>query len=147
MPMPSDTTSRPDLMWMVAFHSALRRDLARLARTTRRHRNDDPARRPAVLTGWEVFKTQLHLPPTGEDTDRWPRMRAHLSGRPDDLALLQAMEDEHGRIDPLVDSVDDALADPDHGHEQLADTVDALTAELSGHLAHEERDTRPLLRR
>src|SRR5215510_9165236 len=133
MPMPSDTTSRPDLMWMVAFHSALRRDLARLARTTSRHRNDDPARRTAVLTGWELFKTQLHIHHTGEDTDLWPRMRAHLSGRPDDLALLQAMEDE--------------LADPDHGHKRLADTVDALTAELSGHLAHEERDTLPLLER
>src|SRR5262249_9388234 len=84
---------------------------------------------------------------TGEDTDLWPRMRAHLSGRPDDLALLQAMEDEHGRIDPLVDGVDGALADPDHGHERLADTGDALTAELSGRLAHEERDTLPLLER
>jgi len=134
-------------MWMVAFHSALRRDLAHLARTASRHRSDDPARRRAVLTGWELFKTQLHIHHTGKDTDLWPRMRAHLSGRPDDLALLQAMEDEHGRIDPLVDSVDGALADPDHGHERLADTVDALTAELSGHLAHEERDTLPLLER
>jgi hemerythrin-like domain-containing protein len=145
--MPSDTTTRPDLMWMVAFHRALRRDLARLARAASRHRSDDPARRRAVLTGWELFKTQLHIHHTGEDTDLWPRMRAHLSGHPDDLALLQAMEDEHGRIDPLVDSVDDALADRDHGHERLADTVDALTAELSGHLAHEERDTLPLLER
>jgi len=46
-----------------------------------------------------------------------------------------------------VHSVDGAFADPDHGHERLADTVDALTAELSGHLAHEERDTLPLLER
>ena len=47
----------------------------------------------------------------------------------------------------MAASVDDALADPDHGHERLADTVDALTAGLSGHLAHEERDTLPLLER
>jgi Hemerythrin HHE cation binding domain len=120
--MPSDTTNRPDVMWMVAFHSALRRDLAHLARTASRHRSDDPARRRAVLTGWELFKTQLHIHHTGEDTDLWPGMRAQLSGRPDDLALLHAMEDEHDRIDPLADSVDDALADPDHGHERLADT-------------------------
>src|SRR5215831_5066353 len=89
MPMPSDTTSRPDLMWMVAFHSALRRDLAHLARTASRHRSDDPARRRAVLAGWELFKTQLHIHHTGEDTDLWPRMRTHLSGRPDALPLLQ----------------------------------------------------------
>jgi hypothetical protein len=55
-------------------------------------------------------------------------MRAHLAGQADELALL-AMEDEHGRIDPLLDA------------------VDAPTAELSGHLAHEERDTLPLLDR
>jgi hypothetical protein len=84
---------------------------------------------------------------TGEDTDLWPRMRAHLAGQPDELALLQAMEDERGRIDPLLDAVDDALADRDQGHQRLADTVGALTAELSGHLAHEERNTLPLMDR
>lgn len=144
--MPSDTTSYPDLMWMKAFHSAFRRDLGHLARTTRRL-SDDPARRRAVLTGWELFKTQLHVHHTGEDTDLWPRMRVHLSGRPDDLALLQAMADEHDRLDPVLNAVDGAFADADHGPERLADTVDALAAELSAHLAHEERDTLPLLER
>jgi len=147
--MTSDTTNHLDLTLMVAFHDAFRRDLGHLAHTTSRHRAqlDEPARRRAVRTGWELFKTQLHMHHTGEDTDLWPRMRVHLAGRPDDLALLQAMEDEHGRIDPLLDAVDGALADRDHGHQRLADTVDALASELSGHLAHEERDTLPLLDR
>jgi iron-sulfur cluster repair protein YtfE (RIC family) len=146
-PATARTAGRVDLTMMLAMHDAFRRDLAHLARAAGQHPAtlDDPARRRAVLTGWELFKTQLHMHHTGEDTDLWPRMRVHLAGRPDDLALLQAMQDEHGRIDPLLDAVDDAFSD--HRHQRLADTVDALVAELSGHLAHEERDTLPLLGR
>ena len=102
--MPSDTTSRPDVMWMVAFHSALRRDLAHLARTANRHRSDDPAWPSGPDRLGAVQDPAAHTPHR-RGHDLWPRMRAHLSGRPDDLALLRAMEDEHGRIDPLVDSV------------------------------------------
>jgi hypothetical protein len=54
---------------------------------------------------------------TGPST--WPRMRARLADRPDDLALLQAMEDEHARIDPLIAAVDGALADHGDGHRRL----------------------------
>jgi hypothetical protein len=143
-PATTHTAGHVDLTMMVAMHDAFRRDLAR---AVGRHRTDDPARRPAVRTGWELFKTQLHMHHTGEDSDLWPRMRTHLADRPDDLALLQAMQDEHGRIDPLLNAVDDALADRDHGHQRLGDTVDALATELSGHLAHEERDTLPLIDR
>jgi hypothetical protein len=134
-----------DLTMMLVMHGAFRRDLARLARAASRHRTGDPARRAAILAGWELFKAALVFHHAGEDADLWPRMRAHLAGRPGDLALLQAMADEHARIDPLLDAVDGALADPGHGHERLADTVDALATGLSGHLAHEERETLPLL--
>jgi iron-sulfur cluster repair protein YtfE (RIC family) len=141
------TTGHLDLTMMLAFHDAFRRDLAHLARAASRHPADlnDPARRTAVLAGWELFKTQLHHHHAAEDADLWPRMRAHLADRPDDLALLQAMEDEHGRIDPLLAAIDGAFADRDHGHQRLGDTVDALATELSGHLAHEERDALPLM--
>jgi len=141
------TTGGLDMTIMLAFHDAFRRDLGHLAHAAGRHRDDldDPSRRTAVLAGWELFKTQLHLHHTGEDADLWPRMRTHLADRPDDLALLAAMEDEHARIDPLLGAVDDAFADRDNGHERLADVVDALSAELSGHLAHEERDALPLM--
>jgi iron-sulfur cluster repair protein YtfE (RIC family) len=136
-----------DLTMMLVMHDAFRRDLAHLARAASRHRTDDPARRAAVRAGWELFKTALHFHHAGEDADLWPRMRAHVAGRPGDLALLQAMEDEHARIDPLLDAVDGALADPGHGHERLGDAVDALATGLSRHLAHEERDTLPLISR
>src|SRR6266542_2961442 len=119
MPMTSDTTSHLDLTVMVAFHDAFRRDLGHLARTA--------SRRPA------------------EDEDLWPRMRTHLANHPDELALLQAMQDEHARIDPLLDAVEGAFADRDGGHQRLGDTVDALASALYGHLGHEERDALPLI--
>lgn len=143
---PASTTSadHTDTPMMVVFHDALRRDLTRLARATARRSVEDPERHRAVATGWTLFKTQLTIHHTGEDDALWPRMRAHLADRPDELALLQAMEDEHAEINPLVRAVDDAFADP-VGHERLADTVDALTAALLGHLSHEEREVVPLM--
>jgi Hemerythrin HHE cation binding domain len=111
--MTTDTTSHLDLTLMVAFHDAFRRDLGHLARAAGRRpaELEEPARHTAVLAGWELFKTQLHIHHTAEDQDLWPRMRTHLADRLDQLALLQAMQDEHARIDPLLDAVDGALAD------------------------------------
>jgi iron-sulfur cluster repair protein YtfE (RIC family) len=145
--MPSDTTNHLDLTVMVAFHDALRRDLAHLARTAsqRPARLDEPNRHTAVQAGWELFKTQLHIHHTAEDQDLWPRMRTHLADRPDELALLQAMQDEHARIDPLLAAVEGAFADRDGGHQRLGDAVDALAGVLHGHLTHEERDVLPLI--
>jgi iron-sulfur cluster repair protein YtfE (RIC family) len=145
----TNTTGRLDMTMMLVVHDAFRRDLAHLARAASRSPADldAPARHTAVLAGWEVLKTQLHLHHTGEDTNLWPRMRGRLADRPDDLALLQAMEDEHARIDPLLAAVDDDLADRDTGHQRLGDRVDALASELTGHLAHEERDALPLMDR
>jgi iron-sulfur cluster repair protein YtfE (RIC family) len=147
--MTSDTTGHLDLTVMLAFHDAFRRDLAHLARAASRRPTelDEPARRTAVLAGWELFKTQLHIHHTAEDNDLWPRMRAHLADRPDELALLQAMQDEHARIDPLLAAVEEAFADRDGGHRRLGDTVDALAGELCWHLGHEERDALPLIDR
>jgi iron-sulfur cluster repair protein YtfE (RIC family) len=145
--MTNDTTSHLDLTLMIAFHDAFRRDLGHLAHAASRHpaELDEPNRRTAVQAGWELFKTELHIHHTAEDADLWPRIRTHLADRPDDLDLLQAMQDEHARIDPLLAGVDGAFADHDGGHQRLGDTVDALTGELHRHLRHEERDALPLM--
>jgi hypothetical protein len=148
-PARTGTTGRLDMTMMLVVHDAFRRDLGHLARAAARRPVDldDPARHTAVLAGWEMFRTQLHLHHTGEDRRLWPRMRDHLADRPDEMAVLQAMQDEHARIDPLLAAVDGDLADRDRGHARLGERVEALATELSGHLAHEERDALPLLDR
>ena len=62
--MTSDTTGYLNLRLMVVVYDAVRRDLAHLPRAAS-HRPaelDELARRTAaVLAGWELFKTQLHI--------------------------------------------------------------------------------------
>jgi hypothetical protein len=114
-----------------------------LARATTSSDRQDPARRAAIQAGWETFKRQLHVHHTAEDVQVWPALRTRLSHSDHALSVLDAMEEEHNRIDPLLAAVDEAFAEPDGS--SLGDATDALTTELSGHLAHEERDGLPLI--
>jgi Hemerythrin HHE cation binding domain len=134
---------------MVAFHDAFRRDLGHLAHTASRHRAqlEEPNRHAAVQAGWELFKTQLHIHHTAEDHDLWPRMRTHLADRPDELALLQAMQDEHARIDPLLRPSTARSPTTPAATSAWGDAVDALASVLHGHLRHEEREVLPLIDR
>lgn len=127
-----------DFTPMYASHDAFRRDLERLAKAVA----DGRANTPGVRAGWENFKRQLHIHHTAEDTDLWPRVRDRVAGRLRDLALLDDMEAEHSRIDPLLAAVDAALAD---GAAELPDLVRALTATLDDHLGHEEDSALPLM--
>ncbi|SNX65681.1 hemerythrin HHE cation binding domain-containing protein [Streptomyces sp. TLI_55] len=127
-----------DFTAMYASHDAFRRDLARLADAVAEGR----AGTPAVRAGWQNFQHQLHVHHTAEDAGLWPRVRERVAGRPRELALLDAMEDEHSRIDPLLSAVDTALAD---GAPELGDLVRALTATLDDHLKHEEDEALPLI--
>jgi hypothetical protein len=132
-----------DLTVMIAAHDAFRRDLVSLARAATAADRADPARRERVGRGWEVFKRQLHFHHTGEDRHIWPRLGERLAHSESAMSTLQAMEEEHSRVDPLLEAVDAAFADPAGG--RLADTVGELTTTLHSHLAHEERDALPLI--
>jgi iron-sulfur cluster repair protein YtfE (RIC family) len=127
-----------DFTAMYATHDAFRRDLGRLAAASAARK----ASTPQVLAGWENFKTQLHIHHSVEDTDLWPRVRLAVASRPGDLALLDEMEDEHARMDPLLADVDDALTGQ---QARLAGHVAELSAALRGHLAHEEQAALPLI--
>ena len=139
------TTSRTklDMTMMFAVHDALRRDVRAIEAIA--HRTDDPQQVLRTAVGWELFKRFLHVHHTTEDIAIWPVMSGKLTDRPGDLALLDAMEQEHARIDPLLAAIDAALADRDHGHERIGGLADALTTELTGHLTHEESDTLRLI--
>lgn len=127
-----------DFTPMYASHDAFRRDLERLAAAVAEGR----AHTGPVRAGWENFKHQLHIHHTAEDSDLWPRSRTRAAGRPRDLALLDDMEAEHSRIDPLLDAVDTALAGR---APELPDLVRALRATLDDHLKHEEDSALPLM--
>ena len=135
-------TGDADLTIMIAAHDAFRRDLPRLARTAAAGRSD-PARRQPVTAGWELFKRQLHMHHTAEDEIIWPALRPRLAHSQAALSVLDAMEEEHERIDPLLAAVDTAFAQ--RGDNSLADVIDVLASTLTGHLAHEERDGLPLI--
>jgi hemerythrin len=133
-----------DMTIMYAVHDALRRELERIARISARM-DDDPQRVLRTSVGWEMFKTFLLIHHTAEDETMWPVMESLLTDRPDDLALLAAMESEHAAIDPMLNAIDAALADRDYGAQRLGDLVDALVTGLNGHLKHEENEALALM--
>jgi iron-sulfur cluster repair protein YtfE (RIC family) len=136
--------SKIDMTMMYAMHDALRRELERIARVTARI-DDDPRRLLGAAVGWAMFKSYLHAHHIAEDETVWAVMERLLADRPDDLALLAAMESEHASIDALLGAVDAAVADRDSGPQRLGDVVDALAAGLGGHLRHEETEALPLI--
>jgi iron-sulfur cluster repair protein YtfE (RIC family) len=142
-------TGSADLTIMIAAHDAFRRDLTRLARAAAAADLSDPAKRRSVAAGWELFKRELHLHHTAEDEVIWPALRPRLARSENALSVLAAMEEEHGHIDPLLAAVDAAFAqregDEWPGEDRLADVIDVLVTELTGHLGHEERDGLPLI--
>ncbi|HEX7162313.1 MAG TPA: hemerythrin domain-containing protein [Trebonia sp.] len=153
--LPGSTAARhgsgdADLTIMVAAHDALRNDLTSLARAAQDPGRDSPDRQRSVAAGWELFKRQLHLHHTAEDDLIWPALRERLGHSANALSVLDEMEAEHGRIDPLLAAVDEGFAaaagpagQPDA--DRLAGAVDGLAATLAGHLAHEEKDGLPLI--
>ena len=137
---------RVDFTVMYAAHDAFDRDLSRLTEAVRSGRTADPA----VRAGWATFKNQLHLHHTAEDVALWPALRRQVTD-PAQIAVLDAMEAEHARIDPLLARVDAALA---AGHSAGAGHGAGLTAAegaaeladvLTGHMAHEEDEALPLV--
>ena len=106
-------TGDADLAIMLAAHDAFRRDLARLARAAAAADLSDPAKRQSVAAGWELFKRELHLHHTAEDEIIWPVLRPRLAHSENALSVLDEMEEEHERIDPLLAAVDAAFLQRD----------------------------------
>ncbi len=106
-------TGDADLAIMLAAHDAFRRDLARLARAAAAADLSDPAKRQSVAAGWELFKRELHLHHTAEDEIIWPVLRPRLAYSENALSVLDEMEEEHERIDPLLAAMDAAFLQRD----------------------------------
>lgn len=139
----SDKKFTLDMSMMFAVHDAMRRDLHRLARLAKAT-DGDPRVVLRNAVGWEMFKSFLTVHHTSEDVTVWPVVKEAVRDRPDDLAVVTAMEEEHASIDPLLAAVDAALADTDDPS-RLADVIDALAVGLSDHLRHEEISALPVI--
>lgn len=147
----TSTTAAPmtddDMEIMRILHNAFRRDGARLARAADTYGTDDPETHDALLLGWHGFSSGLHHHHTIEDTHIWPLLRHKLADQPDDLAVLDDMESEHALIDPTLVALEEAFDDSDSGPDVVAGRIFDVVELLRSHLAHEERDAFPLIRR
>jgi hypothetical protein len=134
-----------DMSVMLAIHDALRRDLARVGKIAAAV-GDDPAGMLRALLGWELFKKFLVVHHQAEDDVLWPALREAVAAHPDQVALADALEQEHAVIEPLLAVIDTVSIDTasistaGHGRERFADVVDELVSQLTAHLAHEEAD-------
>lgn len=124
-------------------HDAFRRDADHLARAVEQQALTDPTRRRAVLDGWQVFARQLRRHHASQDDFLWPALRGYLLARPDETALIDAMELEHQRLEPLISAVDTALHSGDLAW--LAESTVRFREELLAHMRHEEDGVLPLL--
>ncbi len=134
--MASSENGTIDFTLMYATHDAFRRDLDRFAHAAAT--GDGAPDRAA----WENFKRQLHVHHTVEDTALWPRLQRALAGRPRDLELVDQMQAEHARLDPVLAAVDRSAA---HGDADLPDRVQELATVLGEHMKHEEDSALPLI--
>jgi hemerythrin-like domain-containing protein len=132
-----------DMTMMLAMHTALRRELVRINRIVEGP-GDDP-RTMLRAAGWEMFKSYLQVHHAAEDDVLWPAMRLTLAGKDEELALLDAMESEHVRIDPLLEAIDRAVVRTEDEADDVAELVADLSSSLLDHLGHEEQDGLPLI--
>jgi hemerythrin-like domain-containing protein len=127
-----------DFTMMYVAHDAFTRDLRRMASACERTESISAP----VLAGWATFARQLHVHHTAEDEALWPPLRARAS-RPEELAVLDEMEIDHGRIESLLECIDKSLGA--HDTATLLNAVQALEAGLTAHMRHEEDDALPLV--
>ncbi|MFC4376057.1 hemerythrin domain-containing protein [Nocardia halotolerans] len=121
-------------------HEALRRDLLRMSAAIRAAAIQDVA----VRNRWQTFCRQLRGYLSAAEVAFWPPLRTVLTDNAD-LEIVDAMAAAQANIDPLVDSIDAALAFNDGAvaKAQLA----TLTTLLTEHLDQVDRDILPLVAR
>jgi hypothetical protein len=131
-----------DIAGMYLMHRAFRRDLAAFADVMPTVAVDDSARWALIARRFALFGSILHKHHHGEDIALWPL----LAERGADPAVLDALEAEHGGIDPLLGAISEGLGALAAGtadeatRETVASCAVRLRDALCAHLAHEERD-------
>jgi hemerythrin-like domain-containing protein len=143
-----------DMMMMYVMHHAFRRDLARFTDAVGATPLEDRATWKALAARWDRFFEVLHHHHSAEDDLIWP----YLTERADatERVTLEAMEEEHGEIDPLLTSVAEGFAAlagdrvPAGGDDLRAALRVRMAATrdcLARHLEHEETEAIAILQR
>src|SRR3954447_4532430 len=143
-----------DLLPMFLMHHAFRRDLRMFSAAAAATPLEDRATWRALESRWRGFARILHHHHSGEDRLLWPLLLARVDAAGDAAgrATLEAMEAEHGEIDPLLSRCAEGLARlaavPDaDARAALVVRLSATQERLGAHLGHEERDAMVLLQR
>lgn len=137
-----------DMQTMYVMHHGFRRDLRRFADAVRGTPTGERATWVLLRERWELFAEVLHHHHSGEDAGLWPWLRERCGE--EDLAMLDAMEAEHGEIDPLLEACAAgfrrlAEAPDEEARAALAVRVVAARDSLGRHLAHEETEAIALI--
>lgn len=143
-----------DHLGMYAMHYAFRRDISDIVDAVRRGSPDDTAQWQRLHDYWEFFVDFLHHHHTAEDECYWPQLAAdvHARGTAADLEIVKAMESEHETLDASLTRCDSMFAAVVDGPTQenildLYEELATLRSVLDEHMAHEERETLPLVQR
>lgn len=143
-----------DMTMMYLMHHGFRRDLNRFAAAVEATPVEDRATWVALAARWDGFFEVLHHHHSGEDAGIWPFLLERAE--PDERATLEAMEEEHSHIDPLLTSCAEGFAamagdrvglDAADVRAALKVRVAATRDALSRHLAHEESEAMVILQR
>ena len=143
-----------DMTAMYFMHHAFRRDLADFAAAVTLTPLDARDTWRALRDRWAFFSLVLHHHHEAEDEVLWPALLRHVRAAGDQAAVetLEAMQDEHAEIDPLLEGCAKGFASlAIHGGEEvrtaLAARLVATRASLGRHLAHEETEALVLVQR
>jgi hemerythrin-like domain-containing protein len=139
-----------DMTVMYLMHHAFRRDLRKLGTAVPRTPVDDRATWVSLAARWERFSEILHHHHSGEDAGIWPFLLRHADDA--ERVTLLAMEAEHEKIDPLLQSCGEgfaALAAGGTAEVRAALAVRLAEARqlLGNHLRHEESEAMVILQR
>jgi hemerythrin-like domain-containing protein len=124
----------------MSSHHGFRRDLAMFQTTLRSPGAGQPARAQALREEWETFRTTLHHHHTMEDTQMFPGLRGQNAALG---PVVDRLESEHRRIDPLLELGDRAFAELPRSTDAATGVVAELAALLDAHLTFEEANVVP----
>lgn len=151
--MNTSTTTPPNLLnddgtasmaTMIMFsHHAFRRDISRFIRATQRIKAGDSVDANKVQEEWRKgYRNAIHGHHTGEDTEIFPSVKNKY---PELAAAIDTLTAQHHHIDPLIEQIDEAIADI-AGSEKIEGLFKDLKQLLDEHLAYEESTVVPTLR-